>query len=84
MLTLLPPSLGHQRWDAMLGGLLLSSKVILMLWFCNRYFKQWCKQEKFLSLTWLLDTKYSCTGASHSSEGLQARGHLHQSQSKGG
>lgn len=53
VLTLLTPSLAHQRWDAMLGGLLLSSKVILMLWFCNRYFEQWCKQEKFLSLTWL-------------------------------
>lgn len=84
MLTLLTLSLGHQRWDAVLGGLLLSSKVILMLWFCNRYFKQWCKQGKFLSLTWLLDTKHTCTGVSHSSEGLQARGLSHQSQSNGG
>lgn len=84
VLTLLTLSLGHQTWDAVLAGLLLSSKVILVVWFCNRYFKQWCKQGKFLSLTWLLDTKHSCTGVSHSWEGLQATGHLHQSHSNGG
>lgn len=84
VLALLTLSLGHQRWDAVLGELLLSSKVILMLWFCNRYFEQWSKQGKFQSLTWLTDTKHSCTGVSHSSESLQARGHLHQSQSSSG
>lgn len=84
VLTLLTLSLGHQGWDTVLGGLLLSSTVILMLWFCNRYFEQWSKQGKFQSLAWLTDTKHSCPGGSHSSEGLQARGHLHQSQSAGG
>lgn len=45
VLTLLTLSLGHQGWDAVVGGLLLSSTVILVLWFCNRYFEQWSKLE---------------------------------------
>lgn len=77
-------SLGHQRQDAVLDGLLLSLKAILMLLHHNRYLKQWCKQRKFLSLTWHPDTKHSCTRISHNSEGVQARGQIHQSQRNGG
>lgn len=84
MFTPFALSLGHQRQDSVLDRLLLSLKAILTLLHHNRYLKQWCKQRKFLSLTWHPDTKHSCTRISHNSEGVQARGQIHQSQRNGG